>query len=88
MAPIQALHTLANAADQAASRSRRPVDDTSSQPSDGEGRGRKRKRRGEDAIHLRVKKQTKPDPTPRNPFPDVVTKGLVSDVEARELWDM
>jgi hypothetical protein len=38
-------------------------------------------------IHLRVRKKTKPDPTPRNPFPDVVTKGLVSDTEARELWD-
>ena len=37
---------------------------------------------------LRVKKKTKPDPTPRNPFPDVVTKGLVSEAEARELWDM
>jgi hypothetical protein len=39
------------------------------------------------SLHLRVKK-TKPDPTPRNPFPDVVTKGLVDEVEARELWDM
>jgi hypothetical protein len=54
------------------------------------GRSRKRKRVQIDSrnIHLRVKKKTKPDPTPRNPFPDVITKGLVSETEARELWDM
>ncbi|GFZ43370.1 hypothetical protein JCM24511_01090 [Saitozyma sp. JCM 24511] len=54
------------------------------------GRSRKRKRVQIDSrnIHLRVKKKTKPDPTPRNPFPDVITKGLVSETEARELWDI
>ena len=54
------------------------------------GRSRKRKRVTIDGqnIHLRVRKKTRPDPTPRNPFPDVVTKGLVSEKEARELWDM
>jgi hypothetical protein len=39
-------------------------------------------------IELRVKKKKKPDPTPRNPFPHVIEKGLVSETEARELWDM
>ncbi|OWT40828.1 hypothetical protein C362_01041 [Cryptococcus neoformans Bt1] len=54
------------------------------------GRSRKRKRVTIDGqnIHLRVRKKTRPDPTPRNPFPDVVTKGLVSEEEARELWDI
>lgn len=56
----------------------------------GDGSARKRKRVTIDpkGIHLRVKKKTKPDPTPRNPFPDVVTKGLVDEQEARELWDV
>ncbi|WVQ96974.1 hypothetical protein IAU59_004083 [Kwoniella sp. CBS 9459] len=54
------------------------------------GRSRKRKRVVIDpkSISLRVKKKKRPDPTPRNPFPDVVTKGLVSEEEARELWDV
>ncbi|OCF31845.1 hypothetical protein I317_03349 [Kwoniella heveanensis CBS 569] len=54
------------------------------------GRSRKRKRVAIDpkSISLRVKKKKRPDPTPRNPFPDVVTKGLVSEEEARELWDV
>ncbi|KIR36716.1 hypothetical protein I307_03733 [Cryptococcus deuterogattii 99/473] len=54
------------------------------------GRSRKRKRVTVDGqnIHLKVRKKTRPDPTPRNPFPDVVTKGLVSEEEARELWDI
>lgn len=102
VAPIQALHTLANAADQAAALSngglpvghtpldaplRRALPDEDDEEY---ARGRKRKRVtiGGKTIHLRVKKQTKPDPTPRNPFPDVVTKGLVSEAESRELWDM
>jgi hypothetical protein len=96
VAPIQALQTLANAADHAAALAnggRLPADSTSRQHATGdEERGRSRKRKrvtiGGNTIHLRVKKQIKPDPTPRNPFPDVVTKGLVSRVEARELWDM
>jgi hypothetical protein len=54
--------------------------------------GKKRKRVTIDGvvrgIELRVKKKKKPDPTPRNPFPSVVEKGLVTDEEARELWDM
>ncbi|WWC88185.1 uncharacterized protein L201_003090 [Kwoniella dendrophila CBS 6074] len=40
------------------------------------------------SLSLRVKKKKRPDPTPRNPFPDVVTKGLVTELEARELWDI
>lgn len=104
-APIQALQTLANAADQAAAFANGSGDLSASERSDvsrlslnganTEGDGhpqRKRKRRRDSqanaGIHLRVRKQTKPDPTPRNPFPDVVTKGLVSETEARELWDM
>lgn len=109
VAPIQALQTLANAADQAAalangseaageevptddSESRRPSEEANDQHHNEErGRSRKRKRvtiGNSKPIHLRVRRQTKPDPTPRNPFPDVVTKGLVSEAEARELWDM
>ncbi|THH02091.1 hypothetical protein EW026_g749 [Hermanssonia centrifuga] len=34
----------------------------------------------------RVKKRKKAEPTPRNAFPHVVEKGLVSDTEARELY--
>jgi len=34
----------------------------------------------------RVKKRKKAEPTPRNAFPHVVEKGLVSDAEARELY--
>ena len=83
-APILALHTLANAADQAAAEREGVV------VSEEEREKQKRKRVTIDgnSIHLRVKKKKKPDPTPRNPFPDVVTKGLVSDAEARELWDL
>jgi hypothetical protein len=40
------------------------------------------------SMGLRVKKKKKPDPTPRNPFPHVVEKGLVIELEARELWDV
>lgn len=104
-APIQALQTLANAADQAAAFANGSGDLSASERSDvslpsvndatADGNAnsyRKRKRRRDShantGIHLRVRKQTKPDPTPRNPFPDVVTKGLVSEAEARELWDM
>jgi hypothetical protein len=82
------LQALANAADQAASFAENG--DRRSASSDEERKTKKRKRVTIDAknIQLRVKKKTKPDPTPRNPFPDVVTKGLVSEAEARELWDM
>jgi hypothetical protein len=77
------LQTLANAADQAAA---------SREAENGEERERNKKRKrvtiDGKSIHLRVRRKTKPDPTPRNPFPDVVTKGLVSETEARELWDM
>ncbi|WVO13060.1 hypothetical protein L204_100670 [Cryptococcus depauperatus] len=54
------------------------------------GRSRKRKRVTIDgkSIQLRVWEKTRLDPIPRNPFPDVVTKGLVSEEEARELWDI
>ncbi|KAJ9125093.1 hypothetical protein QFC22_000046 [Naganishia vaughanmartiniae] len=37
---------------------------------------------------LRFKKRQKAEPTPRNAFPDVITKGLVSEAECRELWDI
>lgn len=89
VAPIQALHTLANAADHAAALGRMPGG-TARTHDEERGRSRKRKRVtiGGNTVHLRVKKQVKPDPTPRNPFPDVVTKGLVSSAEARELWDV
>ncbi len=105
-APIQALQTLANAADQATAvaagsehvgkgESDRIVEDMmvlDQKPDleeEGE-RGRKRKKVNFDSkgIHLRVKKKSKPEPTPRNAFVDVVTKGLVAEDEARELWDM
>jgi hypothetical protein len=98
VAPIQALQTLANAADRAAAIADGevpsddiPTDDSERRSEEREQRGRKRKRvtiGGSKEIHLRVRRQTKPDPTPRNPFPDVVTKGLVSEAEARELWDI
>jgi hypothetical protein len=88
-APIEALEALANAADQAASIAEKAGGRRDSS-SDEERKQKKRKRVTIDAkdIQLRVKKKTKPDPTPRNPFPDVVTKGLVRDEEARELWDL
>ncbi|BEJ18183.1 hypothetical protein CspHIS471_0704600 [Cutaneotrichosporon sp. HIS471] len=98
VAPIQALQTLANAADRAAAMADgtettddMPTDDSDRRSEERDRRGRKRKRvtiGGSKEIHLRVRRQTKPDPTPRNPFPDVVTKGLVSEAEARELWDI
>ncbi|WVQ85715.1 hypothetical protein IAT38_007881 [Cryptococcus sp. DSM 104549] len=71
---------------------RRNGEDEEEDGAGGEDRGRQKKRKrvtidGKD-IHLRVKKKTRPDPTPRNPFPDVVTKGLVSEDEARDLWDI
>ena len=84
IAPIQALEALANAAKKAAG------DDADGEDyDDGKGKTRKRKRvRMDGNVSFRVKKQTKPDPTPRNPFPDVVTKGLVGELESRQLWDM
>ncbi|KAK4686916.1 hypothetical protein P7C73_g3194, partial [Tremellales sp. Uapishka_1] len=104
IAPIQALQTLANAADQAAAQANGVGHDGENNAEDGpanrgvrfedvngddpRGRSKKRKRLNVDGnnIHLRVRKKKKPDPTPRNPFPDVVTKGLVTEAEARELW--
>jgi hypothetical protein len=86
-APIQALEALADAAKHAAGLAARDEGVAA-----GEDRGRSRKRKhvtiDDKHIHLRVRKKTKPDPTPRNPFPDVVTKNLVSELEARELWDL
>lgn len=89
-APIQALEALANAADQATAIAENGDDSRRGSGTEEERKTKKRKRVTIDAknIQLRVKKKTKPDPTPRNPFPDVVTKGLVSEAEARELWDM
>lgn len=37
---------------------------------------------------LKLGKRKHAEPTPRNAFPDVMTKGLVQESEARELWDM
>lgn len=37
---------------------------------------------------LRLSKRKRVEPPPRNAFPDVVEKGLVSDEEARQLFDM
>jgi hypothetical protein len=81
-APIQALRALANAADRAAA-----IEPETELVGEN---GKKRKHVTIDgrAIELRVKKKKKPDPTPRNPFPDVVSKGLVSEIEARQLWDI
>ncbi|ORX34127.1 hypothetical protein BD324DRAFT_636719 [Kockovaella imperatae] len=94
-APIQALQALANAADQAASSRKNESaegensrDSDIPQSSDAIWTKRKRVRMDVKDPVLRMKKKTKPDPTPRNPFPDVVTKGLVSETEARELWDI
>jgi len=89
-APIQALEALANAADQARDGGETANTSGGSDGENGDKSTKKRKRVTIDGkgIHLRVKKKTKPDPTPRNPFPDVVTKGLVSETEARGLWDM
>ena len=75
------MEALANAANKAAGEEIDDVDDR--------GKTRKRKRvRMDGNVSFRVRKQTKPDPTPRNPFPDVVTKGLVGELESRQLWDM
>lgn len=92
-APIQALETLADAAKHAAGLAAQGIDDAPlamdvEMGSQAEGSKKRKQVNFDKHIHLRVRKKTKPDPTPRNPFPDVVTKGLVSDTEARELWDM
>lgn len=82
-APIQALQALANAADAIS-------DDRQDGKTSDEGPARKKQKRvtiDGKAISLKLKKD-KPDPTPKNPFPDVVTKGLVTESEARELWDV
>lgn len=93
-APIQALEALADAAKHAAGLAAGDegnVDSLLGNEYNGD-RERSRKRKhvtiDDKHIHLRVRKKTKPDPTPRNPFPDVVTKNLVSEMEARELWDL
>lgn len=36
---------------------------------------------------MRMKKRKRAEPPPRNAFPDVVTKGLVTEDEARELYN-
>ncbi|KAJ2922736.1 hypothetical protein H1R20_g14352, partial [Candolleomyces eurysporus] len=40
------------------------------------------------AMSPRVKKRKRAEPTPRNAFPHVVEKGLVTDAEARELFNI
>lgn len=51
----------------------------------------KRNRQSEDVDVLSPsrlsKRLRKVDPPPRNPFRDIVTKGLISPEEGRELWD-
>ena len=79
-APIEALHQLANAADQAAKENAQL-----------EAENRRQGFLSPPRVlqnQLKFKRNKKPDPTPRNAFPDVVTKGLVTPEEARELWDM
>lgn len=79
-APIEALHQLANAADQAAKEN-----------AQFEAENRRQGFLSPPRVlqnQLKFKRMKKPDPAPRNAFPDVVTKGLVAPEEARELWDM
>lgn len=75
-APIEALQALANAADQAAQESAAASHQPGflSPPRVLQNR-------------LTIRKRKRAEPTPRNAFPDVVTKGLVTEAEARELWD-
>lgn len=76
-APIEALQALANAADQAAQESAAASHQPGflSPPRVLQSR-------------LTIRKRKRAEPTPRNAFPDVVTKGLVTEAEARELWDI
>jgi len=79
-APIEALHQLANAADQAAKENAQM-----------EAENRRQGFLSPPRVlqnQLRFKRMKKPDPAPRNAFPDVITKGLVSQEEAKELWNM
>jgi hypothetical protein len=80
-APIEALHQLANAADQAAKENAQLQAENIRQ---GGFLSPPRVLQNQ----LKFKKMKKPDPAPRNAFPDVVTKELVTEKEARELWDM
>jgi hypothetical protein len=79
-APIEALHQLANAADQAAKENAKLEAENRQQGFLSPPRVLQNQ--------LKFKRMKKPDPAPRNAFPDVITKGLVSPEEARELWDM
>ncbi|KAG7529494.1 hypothetical protein FFLO_05601 [Filobasidium floriforme] len=79
-APIEALHQLANAADQAAKENAKLEAENRQQGFLSPPRVLQNQ--------LKFKRMKKPDPAPRNAFPDVVTKGLVSPEEARELWDI
>lgn len=112
-APIEALHQLANAADQAAkddAQREAQLRGAYSPPSnvtDSVAKTLERdKSTHQQAIRpdisnflspprvlagnrqVSFKKQKKPDPAPRNAFPDVITKGLVPETEARQLWDL
>jgi hypothetical protein len=91
-APIEALQALANAADQAAAQESAAAGMTV----DAQGSTDLATAVGEGFLspprvlqkQLRFKKRQKAEPTPRNAFPDVITKGLVSEAECRQLWDI
>lgn len=92
-APIEALQALANAADQAAAQenaaagmvvdSQGVTTDIGAAVADGFLSPPRVLQK-----QLRFKKRQKAEPTPRNAFPDVITKGLVSEAECRELWEI
>lgn len=91
-APIEALQALANAADQAAAQESAAA----GMVVDAQGTTDMGAAVGEGFLspprvlqkQLRFKKRQKAEPTPRNAFPDVITKGLVSEAECRQLWDI
>jgi hypothetical protein len=91
-APIEALQALANAADQAAAQESAAA----GMVVDSQGATDIGAAVGDGFLspprvlqkQLRFKKRQKAEPTPRNAFPDVITKGLVSESECRELWDI
>lgn len=91
-APIEALQALANAADQAAAQESAAA----GMVVDSQGATDIGAAVGDGFLspprvlqkQLRFKKRQKAEPTPRNAFPDVITKGLVTEPECRELWDI
>ncbi|PFH51472.1 hypothetical protein AMATHDRAFT_40081 [Amanita thiersii Skay4041] len=80
-APIEALQGLANAAAEAAAV-------PSNEPPRYLCKFTVSVRKARYELNVRVKKRKKAEPIPRNAFPHVVEKGLVSDSEARELFNI